>query len=89
MYETINEQLRDSFYHNPKIEAMLLEGIDKGVFCILSVPMTASIIHHSLKGLEVPYIRESVGQRTTSLEIRKQVVMNFLFKRNKKKGKSY
>ena len=25
MYETINEQLRDSFYHNPKIEAMLLE----------------------------------------------------------------
>ena len=25
MYESINEQLRDSFYHNPKIEAMLLE----------------------------------------------------------------
>ena len=25
MYETINEQLRDSFYHNPEIEAMLLE----------------------------------------------------------------
>ena len=24
-YESINEQLRDSFYHNPKIEAMLLE----------------------------------------------------------------
>lgn len=23
MYETINEQLRDSFYHNPKIEALL------------------------------------------------------------------
>ena len=25
MYESINEQLRDSFYHNPKIETMLLE----------------------------------------------------------------
>ena len=25
MYETINEQLRDSFYHNPRIEAMLQE----------------------------------------------------------------
>ena len=25
MYETINEQLRDSFYHNPQIEAMLQE----------------------------------------------------------------
>ena len=25
MYESINEQLRDSFYHNPKIEAMLQE----------------------------------------------------------------
>ena len=25
MYETINEQLRDSFYHNPKIEAMLAD----------------------------------------------------------------
>ena len=25
MYETINEQLRDSFYHNPTIEKMLAE----------------------------------------------------------------
>lgn len=25
MYETINEQLRDSFYHNPKIESMLAD----------------------------------------------------------------
>ena len=25
MYETINEQLRDSFYHNPTIEAMLAD----------------------------------------------------------------
>ena len=25
MYETINEQLRDSFYHNLRIEAMLQE----------------------------------------------------------------
>lgn len=25
MYETINEQLRDSFYHNPQIEAMLTD----------------------------------------------------------------
>lgn len=25
MYETINEQLRDSFYHNPQIEAMLAD----------------------------------------------------------------
>lgn len=26
MYETINEQLRDSFYHNQKIESMLIEN---------------------------------------------------------------
>lgn len=25
MYESINEQLRDSFYHNAKIESMLYE----------------------------------------------------------------
>ena len=25
MYETINEQLRDSFYHNPTIETMLAD----------------------------------------------------------------
>lgn len=85
------ESVRRSFDRGEvrAIEAMLLEGIEKGVFCILSVPMTASIIHHSLKGLEVPYIRESVGQRTTSLEIRKQVVMDFLFNGIRKKGKSY
>jgi LAO/AO transport system kinase len=29
MYETINEQLRNSFYHNPTIEAMLPEGEKK------------------------------------------------------------
>lgn len=25
MYETINEQLRDSFYHNPKVESMFAD----------------------------------------------------------------
>jgi len=85
------ESVRRSFDRGEvrAIETMLLEGIEKGAFSILSVPMTASIIHNSLKGLEVPYIRESVGQRITSLEIRKQVVMDFLFNGIRKKGKSY
>lgn len=29
MYESINEQLRDSFYHNAKIESMLQERSNK------------------------------------------------------------
>ena len=44
MYETINEQLRDSFYHNPKIEAMLQKKEQQ----VLSGNLTSFIAAKSL-----------------------------------------
>ena len=44
MYESINEQLRDSFYHNPKIESMLQEKEQQ----VLSGNLTSFIAAKSL-----------------------------------------
>ena len=43
-YESINEQLRDSFYHNPKIEAMLQKKEQQ----VLSGNLTSFIAAKSL-----------------------------------------
>lgn len=42
------------------ITQILIEGQEKGVFEIKDIRRTAQILHNSIKGLEVPYIRESL-----------------------------
>ena len=39
----------------------LAEGVDTGVFHIDDLDLTATILHHSVKGLEAPYIRGHIG----------------------------
>ncbi|MBO4984299.1 MAG: TetR/AcrR family transcriptional regulator [Bacteroides sp.] len=43
------------------IKAVLREGIEKDLFEIDDVDMTAAIIHYCVKGIEVPYIRGRIG----------------------------
>lgn len=43
------------------IKQILQEGQDKGVFNINYIDMTAEIVHYSVKGIEVPYIRGQIG----------------------------
>lgn len=43
------------------IKDILKEGMDKGVFQIDDIDMTAEIIHYCVKGIEVPYIRGRIG----------------------------
>ena len=43
------------------IKDVLREGVDKGVFEIDNVDMTAELIHYCVKGVEVPYIRGRIG----------------------------
>ena len=43
------------------IKQILREGQEKGVFNINYIDMTAEIVHYSVKGIEVPYIRGQVG----------------------------
>ncbi|MBR6432859.1 TetR/AcrR family transcriptional regulator [Bacteroides sp. KG68] len=40
---------------------VLREGAEKGVFQIDDIDMTAAIVHYSVKGVEVPYIRGQIG----------------------------
>ena len=43
------------------IKDVLKEGIEKGVFEIDNIDLTAEIIHYCVKGIEVPYIKGRIG----------------------------
>jgi AcrR family transcriptional regulator len=43
------------------LRRVLNEGVKKGVFHIDNIGLTAQIIHYCLKGLEVPYIKDTLG----------------------------
>ncbi|MEG1839218.1 MAG: TetR/AcrR family transcriptional regulator [Bacteroidaceae bacterium] len=59
-------------------KAVLVEGKEKNVFNIDDVDMTAMIIHYSLKGIEVPYIRGNIGFGLDT-ETRKSYVSNIVY----------
>ncbi len=44
------------------LQKVLQEGVDKDRFRIDNVPLMADIIHYSVKGLEVPYIYDRLGE---------------------------
>ena len=41
---------------------ILTEGRDRGIFDIDNVDITADILHYCIKGIEVPYIRDLIGE---------------------------
>lgn len=47
---------------------VLQEGVDKGQFREDNVGLMADIIHYSVKGLEVPYIYDRLGEGLTEAE---------------------
>ncbi|MDP4276619.1 MAG: TetR/AcrR family transcriptional regulator [Bacteroidota bacterium] len=64
---------------------MLSEGQERGLFTIKDIKRTAQVLQLSLKGLEVPYIRETVVNRKRRIEH----VYEFLFYGLKGMGKGY
>ena len=50
------------------LQLVLQEGIDKGRFRIEKVGLMTDIIHYSVKGLEVPYIYDRLGDGLTEDE---------------------
>jgi len=93
---TRNGSLRANFFHDSwnvakvrkrynlqeieLIKKILTNGINEGVFSMQDVEITALLIHYSLKGLEVPYIRGLLGDSPTRLALRKESVKNLIFK---------
>ena len=57
---------------------VLREGVEKGVFRIDDIDMTAELVHYCVKGLEVPYIRGHIGAKLDD-ETRDKYVVNLVF----------
>jgi AcrR family transcriptional regulator len=99
---TRNGSLRANFFHDSwnvakvrkgynlqeiaLIKKILNHGVKEGVFDISDIDMTALIIHYSLKGLEVPYIRGLLGDSPEKIMQRRESTMNLIFNgiKNKK-----
>ena len=64
------EKLRRTFDEKEHriLQLVLQEGIDKGRFRIENVGLMTDIIHYSVKGLEVPYIYDRLGDGLTEDE---------------------
>lgn len=58
------EKVRKAFDEEERdlLAKVLQEGVDRGRFKIDHVGLMADIIHYSLKGLEVPYIYDRLGE---------------------------
>ena len=57
---------------------VLREGVEKGVFRIDDIDMTAELVHYCVKGIEVPYIRGHIGAKLDD-ETRDKYVVNLVF----------
>ena len=57
---------------------VLREGVEKGVFRIDDIDMTAELVHYCVKGIEVPYIRGHIGAKLDD-ETRDKYVLNLVF----------
>jgi AcrR family transcriptional regulator len=61
------------------IRRILDDGVKEGVFNMPDADVTALVLHHALKGLEVPYIRGLMGDTVNQKIKRKDNVMNLVF----------
>lgn len=74
------EQVRKRFDEKVMqlVKDVLREGVEKGVFHIDDIDMTAELVHYSLKGIEVPYIRGHIGANLDD-ETRDRYAENIVF----------
>ena len=61
------------------LQGILDEGVRTGVFQMPDTDITALVLHHALKGLEVPYIRGVMGDNISQRIKRRENVINLIF----------
>ncbi len=61
------------------LKKILDEGVCEGIFDISNSHVTAVILHHAFKGLEVPYIRGSMSEFWTTRDGKINDIINLLF----------
>ena len=67
------------------IKNILDQGVEKKIFKRMDTNLSSIIIFYAIKGLEVPYIRQSL---TTEFENRKNDIVDFVFTGIVRKGKN-
>lgn len=67
------------------IEEILKDGINQGMFEIEDAHSMATVLHHALKGLEVPYIRGMMRDNASSSTSHTNSIVHLLFNGIKKK----
>ena len=45
------------------IKKILQEGVEKGVFHLFDIDLSANVLHYALKGIEIPYIKGSFDDK--------------------------
>ncbi len=75
------EKVRKSFDQKETelIREILDDGMRKGVFQVPDSNITAIVLHHCIKGLEVPYIRGQLGDTIQERIRRRDNVINLIF----------
>ena len=61
------------------LKGILDAGVDEGVFAMPDTDVTAVVLHHALKGLEVPNIRGIMGDTIAQRVKRRDNVINLIF----------
>ncbi len=61
------------------IKNILDNGVKEGIFTMPDTDITAVVLHHAIKGLEVPYIRGIMGDNINQRIKRRENVMNLIF----------
>ena len=61
------------------LKGILNDGVREGIFSMPDTDITALVLHHALKGLEVPYIRGIMGDNISQRIKRRDNVMNLIF----------
>lgn len=64
------------------IRSIIAEGIEKNIFKRMNLDLSAIIIFYSIKGLEVPYIRQNITQE---FEANKDSIVEYVFTGIKRK----
>lgn len=67
------------------LKVILQEGLDQGTLSMPDVDLTADILHHALRGLEVPYIRGYIKPMEGDNKRRYLNIYHLLFQGIKKK----
>lgn len=67
------------------LKEILQKGVEEGTFSMPDVDLTADILHHALRGLEVPYIRGLINPIDSDNKRRYLNISHLLFEGIKKK----